>query len=217
MQYVDLETIKFQWLNVDKIVILIWTANSKKKERKISSSNRSKCRKGKRNIFNRINIVSTYLTDKYIHIFIYKNVGDRQKKSKKKKKTTKTKPQFSPNLIKRRKKNQTNLMKHVPPSGNTRVTALLQSPMNAVCTPTPPTALAAPRHTPALILRFPTERNARAAGKRKILVQNKLPASYWPPTQTPNLSACGLTWFYSSLYWNAVLTGYIVQKKGIQC
>lgn len=36
--------------------------------------------KEKETFFNRINIVSTYLTDKYIHIFIYKNVGDRQKK-----------------------------------------------------------------------------------------------------------------------------------------
>lgn len=36
--------------------------------------------KEKETLFNRINIVSTYLTDKYIHIFIYKNVGDRQKK-----------------------------------------------------------------------------------------------------------------------------------------
>lgn len=54
------------------------------------------------------------------------------------------------------------------PSGNTRVIALLQSPMNAVGMTIPVIASAAPKHicTDSLI---PTERNARAAGNKRYL------------------------------------------------
>lgn len=111
--------------------------------------------KEKETFFNRINIVSTYLTDKYIHIFIYKNVGDRQKS--KKKITTKTKPQqFSPNLKKkRRKKEKPNKSDEAFFSPLRKHEGHCTSSESNECgghAPIPLTAIAAPRHTSALIL-----------------------------------------------------------------
>lgn len=87
-------------------------------------------------------------------------------------------------------------MKHFSPSRNMRVIALLKSPMNAVGTTIPVTAITAPRHTSALILQFPLREMQEQQVKERYLCKISFLRPINNQTQIPNHSACGSTWFF---------------------